>query len=236
MNKKTKFIVGGLTAFSTIDYPDKLACVIFTQGCPWRCNYCHNSTLIPPIQKEAYSHKRILDFLKSRVNLLEAVVISGGEPTFHPGITSFITKIKNLGFLVGLHTAGIYPNKLKNILNHLDWIGLDIKSMEDKYDLITKTKHSARLAFKSLELLLDSKKEFECRTTFHPHLLTEDDMINIATKLSELGVKNYAIQNCRTISCLDEKLKNPKYLDNKYMLSEKTISTIKKLFERFCMR
>ena len=137
--------IGGFLKFSTIDYPDKLSAVIFCQGCRLKCTYCYNTSL-RDINEEGY-HKweTIYTFLKERVGKLEAVVFSGGEPLEQDDLLEKIKLVKELGYLVGIHTAGIKPNKLKEVINYIDWIGFDIKSPFDyNYDLITGRKNIHR--------------------------------------------------------------------------------------------
>ena len=101
--------VGGLTPLTTIDYPDNLSAVVFCQGCPLRCRYCHNAELLPRRGATHIAWRDILYFLRQRQGLLDAVVFSGGEPTQQRGLADAIDEVRALGFKIGLHTAGIYP-------------------------------------------------------------------------------------------------------------------------------
>ncbi|MBU6460310.1 MAG: anaerobic ribonucleoside-triphosphate reductase activating protein [Proteobacteria bacterium] len=188
--------VGGLVPFSTIDYPGQLAAVLFLQGCPWRCGYCHN----PHLQtrtKPSLEWEQVIKLLSARKKFLDAVVLSGGEPTAERYLPEAIQWIREQDFLVGLHTAGIYPQRLKAVLDKLDWIGLDIKAPFEgsRYDQLTKVRHSSKQAQTSLDLVLSQGIDFEARTTFHPQLLTEDDLLSIARTLSSMGVQHYVIQS-----------------------------------------
>ena len=118
--------IAGLVPMTTLDYPDHLACVVFLQGCPLRCGYCHNPNMIPPRRGEPQEWQAILEFLSTRQGLLEAVVFSGGEPTLNADLSDAVKEVKALGFKVGLHTAGPYPDRLTQLLPHLDWVGLDV--------------------------------------------------------------------------------------------------------------
>jgi pyruvate formate lyase activating enzyme len=102
--------VGGITAFTTVDYPDHLAAVVFCQGCPWRCRYCHNQHLQPrrSASPTRWTWERLEAFLGDRRGLLEAVVFSGGEPTAQPALAEAMQAVRAMGFLIGLHTAGIF--------------------------------------------------------------------------------------------------------------------------------
>ena len=129
-------IVGGFEPLTTIDYPDHLSCVVFTQGCPWRCRYCHNHDLIPAKKNTEFDWFQILEFIKSRQGLLDGVVFSGGEPCLQKNIVDAILEVKSLGFKVGLHTGGAYPQRLKECLSLVDWVGFDIKHLPLHYDLV----------------------------------------------------------------------------------------------------
>ena len=121
--------VGGLTRFTSIDYPGKLSAVVFVQGCPWRCGYCHNPQLQSRDEAAGPSWSEVMAWLPRRVGLIDAVVFSGGEPTLDPALGAAMDEVRALGLAVGLHSAGIYPRRLRELLPRLDWIGLDVKAM-----------------------------------------------------------------------------------------------------------
>lgn len=165
--------IGGLLPFTTIDYPGKLAAVIFCQGCPWRCGYCHNRHLIPPMSGTAVPWPEVVALLKRRRGLLDAVVFSGGEPTMQAGLPDAVRKIRGMGFKVGLHTAGPYPERLRQCLPHLDWVGMDLKAPFDEYERITGVPGSGEAARKSSELLRRSSVPHQFRTTLDPFLKSD---------------------------------------------------------------
>ena len=140
MTQQIELQAGGFTPMTTIDYPGELSAVIFCQGCPWQCRYCHNEQLIPRQGKTHISWQHIIEFLRQRRGLLDAVVFSGGEPTLQKALPAAISEIKSLDYKIGLHTAGPYPERLKEILPYLDWVGLDIKAMEENYAKVTGVK------------------------------------------------------------------------------------------------
>ena len=162
--------IGGLLPFTTIDYPGKLAAVLFCQGCPWNCGYCHNRHLIPAMSGAAIPWLEIVALLKSRCGLLDAVVLSGGEPTMQAGLTDAARKIRSMGFKVGLHTAGPYPERLRECLPLLDWVGMDIKAPFDEYERITGVPGSGSAARKSAELVRRNGVSHQFRTTLDPFL------------------------------------------------------------------
>lgn len=187
--------VGGLTPFSTVDWPGTLAAVVFIAGCPWRCHYCHN----PELQTRAarYDWREVRAFLATRQGLLDAVVFSGGEPLSEPRLPAMIRDARRMGYRIGLHTAGIYPLRLADALRHLDWVGLDIKADAQGYDDITGRRESQRPAQACLTLLLASGVEFECRITWHPDWLDEARLLALARELARRGVRRFAVQNAR---------------------------------------
>ena len=125
--------IGGVVSFTTIDYPGKLAAVLFLVGCPLRCTYCSNPHLLLPHDGE-YDTGKILEWLRQRVGKLEAVVFSGGEALMQGDATiEYMKQVRALGFKIGLHTNGFYPETLKRASEYVDWIGLDFKATREKY-------------------------------------------------------------------------------------------------------
>ena len=165
--------IGGLTPFTTIDYPGKLAAVIFCQGCPWRCGYCHNQHLLPLGQQGAVTWNEVIQLLEQRRGLLDAVVFSGGEPTMQTGLPAAVAEIRQMGFLTGLHTGGAYPEQLSACLPYLDWVGMDLKAPFDLYDQITGIAGSGKTAELSARLLRQSAVAHQFRTTVDPFLLAD---------------------------------------------------------------
>lgn len=163
--------IGGVLPFTTIDYPDHLDTVVFCQGCPWRCCYCHNRELLDETASSKFSWDEVLAFLERRRGLLDAVVFSGGEPTMQSGLLGAVGAVKSMGFLAGLHTGGGYPEKLAELLPHLDWVGMDIKALFPDYAIITGVSSSGELAKHSSYLVRESGVAHEFRTTLHPYLL-----------------------------------------------------------------
>ena len=186
-----------MTPLTAIDYPGVLSAVLFCQGCPWRCPYCHNPHLQPPWGATPLRWTEVIAFLRRRRGLLDAVVFSGGEPTLHEGLAEAIRQVQAMGYLVGLHTAGSFPGRLAEVLPLLDWVGMDIKAPFDGYDAVTRIPGSGSMAVESLRLLLRSGVEYEIRTTIGHPLLTEPALCQMAEDLAALGVKNYVLQTCQ---------------------------------------
>ncbi|WP_321892196.1 anaerobic ribonucleoside-triphosphate reductase activating protein [Paraburkholderia tropica] len=190
--------LGGVERFSSCDYPGKLACVVFVSGCPWRCHYCHN----PHLQTRNSAPDRpswpsIAAWLERRKGMLDAVVFCGGEPLVERFLPSMMAEVKALGFRVALHTGGGYPDRLAACLPLIDWIGFDVKAPFERYADVTQIARSGDAARRSLDLIVESGIEFECRTTIHPALLTEDDLVAISTELVARGITKLVLQPFR---------------------------------------
>ena len=202
--------VAGLVPFSSVDWPGVLCAVIFCQGCPWRCRYCHNAHLqsfeTEP-GEEGWSWPKVREFLSARVGLLEGVVFSGGEATAQAQLGEAIEEARALGYRIGLHTSGAYPERLSKILPLADWVGLDIKApLDERYDLITGAPGSACRVMASLEALIVSDVDYQLRTTVHPKLLSESDIADLQEELSAMRASPSVIQPFRPQGCVDEEL------------------------------
>jgi pyruvate formate lyase activating enzyme len=193
--------VGGVTPFTATDYPGQLAAVVFVQGCPWRCGYCHNPHLQERTSHSPVPWDDVLALLERRVGLIDAVVFSGGEPTMDPGLPEAIRQARALGFKIGLHSGGTHPERLKSVLPILDWVGLDIKAGFADYARITQVSGSGVPALSSLEAILASGVDYECRSTIHAALLPEQEVKEMAQALAGMKVRNYALQVFRSQGC-----------------------------------
>lgn len=188
--------IGGVTPFTTIDFPGKLAAVVFCQGCPWRCRYCHNRHLLPAGEQGKHRWQDVLDWLGTRRGLLEGVVFSGGEPLLQRALPQAVGQLHDLGFDAALHTSGVYPERLRDILPSIDWVGLDIKAPFDEYGTITGGGDGERVR-ESLRILLESGKPHELRCTLDPVFFTVGRAEKMAYQLVELGAEALVLQTCR---------------------------------------
>jgi len=232
--RKPALSIGGLTPFTTLDFPGLMAAVIFCQGCPWRCGYCHNSHLLDIHAPSTLSFDKIDDFLQRRQSLLDAVVFSGGEPTLQEGLLDAVLHVRNLGFKVGIHTAGVNSNGFAKLLPHLDWVGFDIKAPFTHYATITNVPNSGKEPLRSAKLLLESTVAHEFRTTIHPQLINENALLELATSLADLGVQRYILQDCRTKHCLNTSLQNLSY--NQVLRNDDLIQAIRALIPQTILR
>lgn len=188
--------ISGLNRFSLSDFPGKSATVVFVQGCNFGCPYCHNSSLIPQHIPSALliPEKHFFEFLEYRRNQLDAVVVSGGEPTIHRDISVFLRRIKDMGFAIKLDTNGSKPEVLKEVLENslVDYIAMDIKAPLHKYEQLTGTVSSSEKIQESIDIISKSGTDHEFRTTVVEALLTLDDMQAIQ-KLVPVG-STYRLQ------------------------------------------
>ena len=156
--------IGGLTPLSASDYPHKLAAVVFCQGCAWRCHYCHNPHLLEKKSPGEIPWREVVAFLAKRRGLLDAVVFSGGEPTLQASLGQAMQEVKAMGYLVGLHTAGIVPKRLQAVLSLVDWVSMDLKSHFHGHEAVTGVRGSGERARMSRDLILASGVACEFHT------------------------------------------------------------------------
>jgi len=190
----------GLQKTSLLDYPDKVASVLFTPGCNLRCPYCHNWKIATDPQPPFLQETAALEILESRKKFIDSVVITGGEPCMHKELPRFLVKLKEKGFFVKLDTNGFYPEVLKECLNHVDYIALDIKTSLEKYKQlgVQNTDNLQR----SIEILKIGKTPYEFRTTLVPELVTLED-IKCIGELTK-GSKTHALQQFIPENTLDK--------------------------------
>lgn len=185
----------GLEKLSLVDYDGKLACTLFTESCNFRCPFCHNKNLAESTHNIEIPFNEILSFLKTRINKLEGVVITGGEPTLMNDLIKKIYEIKKLGFLVKLDTNGYKPDVLQYLIENklIDYIAMDIKNSLDKYCLTTGVSNiKIDNILRSIELIKESGIDYEFRTT----LVKEFHNVNDIKEISKLlkGAKKYFLQ------------------------------------------
>ena len=190
-------LIGGLQRTTLIDYPGKIAATVFTLGCNFNCPFCHNPELVDAEKiknQPAIKEKVFFDFLESRKKLLEAICITGGEPTIHEDLVDFIGKIKEKGFLVKLDTNGSRPKVLAELFqrNLLDFVAMDIKSSLKKYCQAVNGQIKQQDILRSIDLIKNSGKEYEFRTTIVPGLINKEDIREIGQLLN--GSESFVLQ------------------------------------------
>lgn len=187
-------MIAGVVANSFVDYPGKIAMVIFAPGCNFNCWYCHNEKLIKPHKTGVlYNPAAILKDIERKKDFLDAVVISGGEPTLQSKLIEFTKSIKETGLLVKLDTNGSNPEKIKELLNEnlLDYIAMDIKAPFDKYNDISGKMVDTDKIKQSIDIIIKSAPDYQFRTTVVPGI-TKEDIIKIANSIK--GAKRYSLQ------------------------------------------
>lgn len=185
----------GFQKLTLLDYPEKVACILFTMGCNFRCPFCHNASLVRAENKAEISEEDVLSFLKKRKGVMDGVCISGGEPLLYDGLGDFIKKVKALGYSVKLDTNGSLPEKLKALVREglVDYVAMDIKNSFESYDKTTGIKTDLNNIKESLAFLLSGTVEYEFRTTLVKELHTDADMESIGKMIK--GAKRYFLQN-----------------------------------------
>ena len=202
-------LIGGLQKLTLIDYPSKVAAIIFTIGCNFRCRYCYNTRLVDPKlfrEEDVISEEEVFSFLKNRVDKLDAVVVTGGEPTLHKDLDVFISKIKKLGFLVKLDSNGTNPEVLQSLIDKklVDYIAMDIKNDFENYEKIVNVKLDISKIKESIKVIMNSGIDYEFRTTAAPGV-TKEDILNIAEYIK--GAKKYYLQVFQEMDVIDNSCK-----------------------------
>jgi len=221
--------IGFIQKTTLIDYPGKVAATIFTSGCNFKCRFCYNKDLVEGTVEEI-SEKEVFDFLESRKGLLEAIVICGGEPTIHSDLPEFISKIKDLGFLVKLDTNGTNIDVLRKSIDLVDYIAMDVKAPKAKYKEIVGIDCDVQ---ESIDLIKNSNIDYEFRTTLVPGLVEKKEIMGIVKWISP--AKRYIIQNfIAQDTIIDESLRDKKSFEDQYI--EAIIEEIKDSFDEVKFR
>ncbi len=221
-------ILGGFQRFSLIDYPGKICAIVFTQGCNFRCPYCHNPELVD-LEKfsKSFSEKEICSFLEKRKGKLDAVSITGGEPTLQKDLIKFLKKIKDMNYLVKLDSNGTNPDVIKEAikLNLVDYLAMDIKAPLEKYKNITGVDVDTTKIKKSIDLIMNSGMDYEFRTTVVKSQLSKDDIREIGKLIK--GAKLYILQKF-----FPSKTLNPEFLDET-TYGDEEFEQLKKEMEKY---
>ncbi|MDD2486980.1 MAG: anaerobic ribonucleoside-triphosphate reductase activating protein [Candidatus Gracilibacteria bacterium] len=201
--------ISGIQKTTLLDYPGKVATIIFTLGCNFRCHYCHNFQFVLPehtkvVANDLITEEAFFNFLKSREGLLDGVVISGGEPTLQGDLYDFSKKIKDLGFLVKIDTNGRDPKLIRKMIDDgiIDYVAMDIKNPIEKYNEIINVDFNKKDILETISLLLEGRIDYEFRSTVAKGVHTETDIEEMAKLIS--GAKRYFLQNYRPEIKLNE--------------------------------
>jgi len=219
-------LISGVQKFTMLDYPGKIAAIIFTPGCNMRCGFCHNKEFVLPeeikkLRPSFVPEKAVLNFLEGRKERLDGLVISGGEPTVQPDLKEFITKVRKMGFLIKLDTNGNLPDVLKDLVheNLVDYVAMDVKTTPEKYQsLVGNMVHPDKI-LESIKFLKQGTVEYEFRTTIIDEVHTTDIIKEMAKLLN--GSDKLYLQKFRPATTLDPKFENKKPVSedvlNKYV-------------------
>lgn len=187
--------ISGIQKLTLLDYPGKLACTIFTDGCNFRCPFCHNAPLVlPDREKQRMDESEVLELLKKRRGILEGVAVTGGEPTLQADLEDFLAKVKELGYKIKLDTNGTRPEVLRRMIENglVDRVAMDIKNAPEEYDAACGVAVDITAVEKSKELLLQGAVEYEFRTTVVKGIHTKESLLSAARWIS--GAKEYYLQ------------------------------------------
>lgn len=201
-------LIGGIQKTTLIDYPDKVAATIFTIGCNFRCSFCHNPDIVKGLST-VIPEESIIDFFKKRKKLLDAVCITGGEPTVQVDLVDFIRRLKDLGLLVKLDTNGTNPSLLKRLIKEklVDYIAMDIKAPWDKYKKVVIKDINVEKIKESVKIIRESGLDYEFRSTVLPALHSKEDIIAMARQIK--GSKKYFLQQFKPA----KELVNEKFIE-----------------------
>jgi len=192
----------GLQKTSLVDFPNRVASVLFTPGCNLRCPYCHNWRIVVDPKPPFLNEETALSMLETRKKYVDAVVITGGEPTLHKELPKFLKKLKERGFAVKLDTNGFFPQVLEECLPYVDYVALDVKTSPEKYEGLGARDTAGFL--RTIEMLKTGKVEYEFRTTVVPGVVNIEDITRIAELVK--GAKILAIQQFVPGDTLDRNL------------------------------
>lgn len=199
---------GGFEKFTLIDYPSKVACMVYTIGCPFRCPYCHNPELVEETCEVTFDERDVLAFLDTRKGMLDGVVITGGEPSMHgEDLLSFMAEVKQRGFLVKLDTNGVDPDFVERAIDRklVDYIAMDVKAPLRKYMETVGRPVDVGAIKKTIATIIKSGVDYEFRTTIVKSMLSPEDIEEIGDEIQ--GAGKYYLQKF-----IPTKVLNPQFL------------------------
>ena len=224
-------VFGGLEKCTLIDYPGKVACMVYTIGCNFRCPYCHNPELVDETVEAMITEKQVLDFLATRRDMLDGVVITGGEPTMHDDLLKFMKKLKDRGFLVKLDSNGTRPTMIQEAIEKklVDYIAMDIKSPMSKYSQTVARPVDTEAIRKSIAILMASNAAYEFRTTVVKALIAPEDFHEIGREIR--GAERYFLQKFVPTKILNPQFrKKVTYSDDEF----RSFQEIMKSYVTYC--
>ncbi len=217
-------LISGLQKLTLLDYPGKTAAIIFTYGCNFRCPFCHNALLVTEKMQNAIPEDEIFAFLKKRKGILDAVCITGGEPTLQKDLREFILKVRELGYCVKLDTNGTNPLLLDELLTDglIDYVAMDIKNSPERYDETTGVKTDKDNIMKSISVIKEKAPDYEFRTTITKELHSEKDIFAICEIIGKES--KYYLQQFKDSGCLIRDGDTPWDIDEVKALNDRLLS------------
>jgi len=212
IHKAMELRFGGLLKSSLIDYPGMVSCVLFVQGCNFRCPFCHNPELVlPELFTPALDNKSVINFLRERRGFLDAVVITGGEPTLQAGLFDFCQRIRELGYSIKLDTNGSRPRVIEELLKAevIDYVAMDVKSIPSNYSFFTPDNSISDLVKRSMQIIMEYSPGYEFRTTCVRPMVSESIIEDIAKTIRNAQL--YALQHFKA-----EKVLRPEFFEDRY--------------------
>ena len=219
--------IGGLQKVSLRDYPGKISAIVFTRGCNFRCPYCHNPELVDPgLYQKCLPEEEFFSYLEIRKGKLEAVTITGGEPTIQNDLIPFIMRVKAMGRLIKIDTNGSKPEVLKELIrrNLVDYLAMDIKAPLEKYAAIARTPVNGIAIRQSIMLIMNSGIDYEFRTTVVKSQIKEADLLAIGRLIKNASL--YSLQRYVPTKPLD------KNFLTETTLSQGEFGNVKKILEK----
>ena len=221
-------IIGGLVNLTLLDYPDKVACTVFTAGCNFRCPFCHNNSLVCGNGGRRIMESEVLAFLKKRRGVLEGMCLTGGEPLMQGGVEEFLRRVKDLGYSVKLDTNGAFPDRLRAIIEAglVDYVAMDVKNSRERYAETAGCAVDIGAIERSVELLKGGIVDYEFRTTVTGNLHNEQSIEELARWLA--GDSRYYLQQFvdsgdlidgTTVGCGEDTMKRYLEIVRKYVPS-----------------
>ncbi len=226
--------IGGLQKTSLLDYPGEISAIIWTIGCNLRCPFCYNVDIVKQTVTPL-SENDVLSYLEKRRNVIDALVISGGEPLLQEDIVSFCEKVKGLGYLIKIDTNGTFPEKLKELVDKglVDYIAMDVKAPKNKYELLAGKKVDLKNIQKSVDIIRNSGVDYEFKTTFVPGLLVKEDISKIGMWLD--GSEKFFLQQFKNnTATLSSDLENVKSYSRDDLLD--ALEEVKPFFKQCSIR
>ena len=217
--------IAGLQKMSTVDYPGYICATVFTQGCNFRCGFCHNRDLMTTDKDFGFSEQEMFEYFNRRKNMIEAVCITGGEPTLWPDLPDFAREVKKTGLKFKLDTNGSNPQMIGLLLQDglLDYIAMDVKTSLSKYHLFKVPENTEEVLVQSIQKIISSRIPYEFRTTCVPEIVDEEDICSIAEAIK--GAEKYCLQQFRPHeNVLDEKFSKLKPYNKNVLNKFKSIS------------